>query len=106
MADVSSSNIGIAPFFVIVACRRGVLAEEQLYLAHALENMWLKAIALGLSFQLLPITIQMAEDKEFCELIGIPFGEFALGGCLLGYSNGRVGHAPEPQMEVRVDWLD
>ena len=47
--------------------------------------MRLNAIALGLGMQLLSITQQLDTDKEFCDLIKIPIGEFALDGCLVGY---------------------
>jgi nitroreductase len=78
-------NLGKAPYYIVVAEQRGVPEVAELSIAHCLENMWLKATALGLGFQLLTITERMAEDREFCELIGIPFGEYALDGCLIGY---------------------
>ncbi len=104
----AASNIGIAPYFIVVAEERGILAEEQLSLAHCLENMWLKTAALGLNFQLLSITAQMAEDRMFCELIDIPFGRYALDGCLIGYSSEPMA-SPPPPSEAEVDsvtkWL-
>jgi len=78
-------NLGKAPYYVVVAEQRGIPEVAQLSLAHCLENMWLKATVLGLAFQLLSVTERMSEDKEFCELIGVPFGDFALDGCLIGY---------------------
>jgi nitroreductase len=99
------SNLGTAPFFIVVAERRGLLAEEQLTLAYCMDNMWLKAIAVDLDFQLVPITVQMAQDKEFCELIGIPFGEFALDGCLIGYSNEISPPPSKLSMDDIVKWL-
>lgn len=98
-------NLGKAPYYIVVAEQRGIPSVEQLSLAHCLQNMWLKAVALGLGFQLLSITEQMANDKEFCGLIGIPVGEFALDGCLLGYPEV----VPQPPKRPRIDevtkWL-
>jgi hypothetical protein len=47
--------------------------------------MWLKAASLGLGLQLLSITQRLDTNKEFCDLIRIPMGEFAIDGCLIGY---------------------
>lgn len=103
------SNIGSAPYFIIVAEERGILAEEQLSLAHCLEIMWLKTIALGLNFQLLSIIVQMAEDRAFCGLIDIPFGSYALDGCLIGYSDEAPAprsSQSEPDIDSVTKWLD
>ena len=27
----------------------------------------------------------LTESKEFCELLGLPYGEFAFNGCIIGY---------------------
>ena len=82
-------NIGKAPYYIIVAEQRGIPPAEHLSLAHCLQNMWLKAAALGLGMQLLSITQQLDTDKEFCDLIKIPMGEFALDGCFLRLSRCR-----------------
>ena len=50
-----------------------------------MENMWLKATALGLGFQLVSVTSQMSPDPEFCGVLGIPAGEWELMGCAIGY---------------------
>ena len=81
MGQYGIPNIGKAPYYIIVAEQRGIPAVEQLSLAHCLQNMWLKAAALGIGFQLLSITETLDKDKEFCDLIKIPEGEFALDGC-------------------------
>jgi Nitroreductase family len=43
-----------------------------------LENMWLKATALDLGFQLVSATAQMANNPSFCEMLGINPSEWAL----------------------------
>ena len=78
-------NIGKAPYYIVVAEQLGIPRVEHLSLAHCLQNMWLKAAASGLGLQLLSITQELERDKEFCDLIKIPLGEFALDGCLIGY---------------------
>ncbi|MCX6650954.1 MAG: nitroreductase family protein [Methanomassiliicoccales archaeon] len=98
-------NLGKAPYYVVVAEQRGVPDVAQLSLAHCLENMWLKANALGLGFQLFSITERMAEDKEFCELLGIPFGEYALDGCLLGYPDASPALSKRPSMDEVTRWI-
>jgi nitroreductase len=98
-------NLGKAPYYIVVAEQRGTPNVAQHSLAHCLENMWLKATALGLAFQLLSLTERMAEDKEFCELIGIPFGEFALDGCLVGYADASPTPNKRPQLNAVTRWL-
>jgi len=98
-------NLGKAPYYVVAAEQRGIPEVAQLSLAHCLENMWLKATALGLGFQLLSITERMAEDKEFCELIGVPFGEFALDGCLIGYPDASPTPSKRSSLGNVTRWL-
>lgn len=71
-------GVGTAPYFIVVAEKKGCPPVEQQALAHCMENMWLKATALGLGFQLVSITAQMADNTAFCTLLGIPPGEWAL----------------------------
>ncbi len=98
-------NLGKAPYYVVVAEQRGIPEVAQLSLAHCLENMWLKATALGLAFQLLSVTERMSEDKEFCELIGVPFGEFALDGCLIGYPDVSPAPSRRSPLGDVTKWL-
>jgi hypothetical protein len=67
--------------------------------------MWLKAAALGLGLQLLSITEQMASDREFCELIKIPVGEFALDGCVLGYPDMKPNVPKRPILSQVTQWI-
>jgi nitroreductase len=98
-------NLGKAPYFVVVAEQRGVPDVALHSLAHCLENMWLKATALDLAFQLLSLTERMDEDKEFCDLIGIPFGEYALDGCLIGYPDAAPSPPKRPGLSSVTKWL-
>jgi nitroreductase len=74
-----------APYFIVVAEHKGFPPAEKQSLAHVMENMWLKATALGLGFQLLSATSQMSKNKKFMDLIGIPVGEYGIDGCVIGY---------------------
>jgi nitroreductase len=79
---------------------------EQRSLAHCMQNMWLKSTALGLGFQLLSITAQMAEDKKFCDMLSICPGDFALDGCLIGYPGAIPPLAKRPQVDRVTKWID
>src|SRR5512136_108696 len=78
-------GIGTAPYYIVVGERKGFPPVEQQSLAHCLENMWLKATALGLGFQLVSVTSQMSSDPAFCTILGITPGEWELMGCAVGY---------------------
>ncbi len=105
VAQQGMPSIGKVPYYIVVAEQRGVPDVASLSLAHCLENMWLKATSLGLGFQLLSITERMAEDREFCELIGIPFGEYDLDGCLMGYPDASPAASKRPQLGDVTRWL-
>ena len=79
-------GVGTAPYFIIIAEKKGFLRVEQQSFAHCLENMWLKATALDLGFQLVSATAQLADNPSFCAMLGINPGEWALNGCAVGYS--------------------
>lgn len=105
MGKYGAPNVGKAPYYIVVAEQRGIPPVEQLSLAHCLENMWLKAAALGLGLQLLSITEQMASDREFCELIKIPVDEFALDGCVLGYPDMKPCVPKRPILSQVTQWI-
>ena len=77
-------GIGSAPYYVVVAERGSMMPVQQPSLAHALENMWLVATALGLGMHLVSATTTMAEDAAFCRILGLPVAEYALNGCAIG----------------------
>jgi nitroreductase len=69
--------------------------------------MWLKATTLGIGFQPVSATMQMDSDPEFCQLLDIPAGEYALDGCALGYPADNYQPRPVnyPTMHESVTWL-
>jgi len=99
-------GIGTAPFYIVVAERRGFPPVELQSLAHCMENMWLKAIALELGFQLVSVTSQMSQDPAFCKILGIPVGEWELMGCAVGYPADELSPSIRPPVEDVTRWLE
>jgi nitroreductase len=99
-------GIGTAPYFIVVAEKKGFPAVEQQSLAHCLETMWLKATALGLGFQLVSATAQMDDNPEFCAVLGISPGEWALNGCAIGYPTEELPPSIRPPVEEVTCWLE
>ena len=106
MGEHGMPNIGKAPYYLVVAEQRGIHPIEHLSLAHCLQNMWLKAAALGLGMQLLSITQQLDTDKEFCDLIKIPMGEFAIDGCLIGCPDMKPVVPKKPDLAKVTEWIN
>ena len=99
-------NFEDAPYFIVVAEAKGPMPVEQWSLGHCLENMWLKATALGLGFQLISATEQMSNNDEFCKILGIPAGKLGLNGCLIGYPQNIPPATPRPDPEKSTRWLE
>lgn len=98
-------GIGTAPYYIVVAERRGFPPVELQSLAHCLENMWLKATALDLGFQIVSITSQMSSDPAFCAILGLPAGEWELMGCAVGYPADELSPSIRPPVEDVTVWL-
>ncbi len=79
---------------------------EQQSLAHCLQNMWLKATALGLGFQLVSATAQMDANPEFCELLGINPDEWAFYGCAIGYPDEELTSSVRPPVDEVTRWIE
>jgi nitroreductase len=99
-------GIGTAPYYIVVAERKGFPPVELQSLAHCLENMWLKATALGLGFQLVSVTSQMSSQPGFCKILGIPADEWELMGCAVGYPTDELSPSIRPPVEDVTTWLD
>jgi nitroreductase len=102
---VSGFNIR-SPYLVIVAEKEGFLPVAQLSIAHCLENMWLKATALGLGFQLVSMVSDLSKDPEFCEFIGVKPGEYATNGCVIGYIQTVPPKVERPLLNEITKWID
>lgn len=99
-------GIGTAPWYIVVAEKRGFPPVGLQSLAHCMENMWLKATALDLGFQLVSVTSEMADDPAFCAVLGLSPGEWDLMGCAIGYPSDEMSPAIRPPVEDVSTWLD
>jgi len=99
-------GIGTAPYSIVVAERKGYPPVELQSLAHCMENMWLKATALELGFQLVSITSEMAHNPDFCKILGITPGEWELMGCAIGYPQEKLSPSIRPHDEDVTRWLE
>lgn len=99
-------GIGTAPYYIVVAERRGFPPVELQSLAHCLENMWLKATALCLGFQIVSITSRMSTNPEFCRVLGLPVGEWEFMGCAIGYPQEELPPSVRPPVENVTVWLE
>lgn len=105
IAEDGHPSVTTAPYYIVVAEYQGFPPAGLQSLAHVLQNMWLKATALGLAFQLISVTEAMAEDKAFERLLGLPFGEYVMDGCAVGYPGADPPPAPRPDMSAGIKWL-
>jgi nitroreductase len=99
-------GIGTAPYYVVVAERKGYPPVELQSLAHCMENMWLKATALGLGFQLVSVTSEMSTSPEFCRILGISAGEWELMGCAIGHPHDELAPSIRPPVDDVTRWLE
>ncbi|MEL7669936.1 nitroreductase family protein [Methanobacterium sp.] len=99
-------GIGTAPYYIVVAEKKGFPPVEQQSLAHCLQNMWLKATSLDIGFHIVSATTQMGEDEDFCEILGINPGEFGLNGCAVGYPKEIPPKTSRPAVDEVTKWMD
>jgi nitroreductase len=100
-------GVGNAPYFVVVGERKGIPPVAAQSLSYCLHNMWLKATSLGIGLQLVSATMQLDGDPDFCRLLSIPGGEYALDGCVLGYpaDDYQPPSVEYPTLAKSVSWL-
>ncbi|HWQ67255.1 MAG TPA: nitroreductase family protein [Methanospirillum sp.] len=101
----SVPGVGTAPFYIVIAEKKGFPPVEQASLAHCLENMWLKATALGLGFQLVSITAQMDRIEEFCQIFDLRTGGWGFMGCAIGYPAEGISDSIRPDVKEVTTWL-
>jgi len=104
---VSSGTVPIteAPYYVVIAEKTGIPHAEMQSLAHVLENMWLKATALGFGFRLISMTANFGHNEDFCKLLGVMPGDFAFDGCTIGYATEWPPPTARPSFEEAVSWF-
>ena len=99
-------SLKIAPYFIIIAEKKGFPAVEKQSIAHALENMWLTATSLGLGFQLISAVGTLSGNKEFLELLNLPKDQYAIEGCVIGYPVSNPTEIREFELSSYVTWLN
>jgi nitroreductase len=101
------SGVGNAPYYVVVGEKKGMPPVAAQSLSYCLENMWLRATSLRIGLQLVSATTQMESDPDFCGLLNISCGEYALDGCALGYPADNYQPPPieYPSLTKSVSWL-
>jgi nitroreductase len=94
-----------APCLIIIAERKGMPPVEKQSLAHVIQNMWLKATALGLGMQLVSSIETLTEYKQLSDLLGLNFGQFAFSGCIIGFPDQEPQAARRPRDNEVLKWL-
>ena len=95
-----------APYFIIIAEKKGFPMVNEESLTHALQNMWLTATSLGFEFQLITAIPLMAKNKQFLKLLKLKKGAYALDGCVVGYPYNHAKENNEYEFEKFVTWVE
>jgi nitroreductase len=93
------------PCLVIIGEEIGVPPVEQQSLAHVVENMWLKATALGIGLRVMSVIETLTESEGFSRLLGVDKGVYAFTGCILGYADQNPAAGTRPQDREITKWL-
>ncbi|HBG5345402.1 TPA: nitroreductase family protein [Clostridioides difficile] len=98
-------GVGTAPYLIIVAERRGIPAIEQKSLSHVMQNMWLKSTALGLGFELVSVIGRLSDNKDFCDILGVPTGEYGFDACAIGFPTASVTKEGRAVPYPSIKWI-
>jgi len=105
MAEEGFQELLNAPCLIIISEQKGFPPVEKQSLAHVMENMWLKATALGLGFRLISVIETLSENNDFCELLGTVLGEYAFSGCIVGHAKAESAAGSRPIESEVVRWM-
>lgn len=105
VAENGIPGLSEAPYYIVVAVKKGFPAMEKQTIAHAMQNMWLSATAQGLGFQLVSQTGIMSKNKEFMQLLGLKPGDYELDGCIIGVPKTAAEPREERHLEDFVTWV-
>jgi len=102
-----------APYLIIAAERKGYpityMSDHSISLSYCMHGMWLKATTLKIGFKMVSAFIhaKLGNNEEFCRLVGLPCGEYALDACIVGYPHEHL-KTPQvnyPDYESNTTWL-
>jgi nitroreductase len=74
--------------------------------AHTLQNMWLKAIALGLGFQLISTVTDSEDNEKLSALLDVTHREFNYDACIIGYPALPVSPEVRDIPHLSIRWFD
>jgi len=66
-------------------------------------NMWLKATALNLDFQIISVIENMVDNQEFCDMFHLPVGMYGFHACVVGYAKSSTGRNARCTSEVHFE---
>ena len=104
VAECGESTFPNPPCFIIAAEWRGARRAERQSLAHMMQNMWIKATALNLDFQIISVTENMVDNQAFCDMLGLPTGKYGFLSCVLGHAQNETT-AQHPRATTEIHWL-
>ena len=85
------------------------MADNSISISYCMFGMWLKATTLKIGFKPVSAFIhaKMGNNKGFCQIVGLPCGEYALDACVIGYphDNYKLRQVSYPEYESNVTWL-
>ncbi len=91
------------PCLIVIAEWRGARRAERQSLAHTIQNMWLKATALNLDFNMISPLESMWDNEDFCALFDLPAGKYGFHGCIVGYREAEK--LVSKPISDQVHWL-
>jgi nitroreductase len=74
-------------YWILIAERKGIPPVAKQSMAHALQNMWLAATAMGFGFHLLSASSMLTKSSTVMNILGICANEYEMDGCVVGIEN-------------------
>jgi hypothetical protein len=68
-----------------------------------IQNLGLNPTALNLAFKLVSPMESMTDNREFCDLLGLPVGQYGFHACTIGYP--VPSNYDNPRVPTKVTWL-
>ncbi len=99
-------SLSDAPYFIIIAERKGFPSNQKQSIAHSLQNMWLTASNLELGFQIVFMATILSKNKQFLKLLDLKKGEYELDGCVIGYPMEQPDTKKVFEFDKFVTWIN